>query len=172
MKKRTALVGIFIFLLFVTIYQVAPGMAATNDIKVYINDQLVTFDVPPDLKEGTTLVPFRVIFEKLGAQVGWDADNRIVTAFKDNTIIILQIGKKTASVSNKNVELLRAPEITGGRTMVPLRFVSEALGADVKWDGAKKEIRITQKVSSDSNNSEQNNSGGQLIFDPGQVKFD
>jgi hypothetical protein len=148
-----------------------PAYASPNDdIKVIINGQKLAFDVPPNIKDGITLVPFRAVFEALGANnIGWDAENKIATAFKNNTLIILQIGKKTASVNNSVKELMRAPEVVAGRTMVPLRFVSEALGADVKWDGTKREINITLETQGSTQNSSNNN---QIIFEPGVVIFD
>lgn len=161
-----------VFLLFICL-ATSTGLPAyatpNNEIKVFVNGQKLEFDVPPNEKGGTTLVPFRTVFEALGATVGWDAENQIVTAFKDNTIMILQIGKKTASVNNTTKELLRAPEVVKNRTMVPLRFVSEALGADVKWDGSKREINITLQSSQNSNQKESSNK--QIIFDPGTVTF-
>lgn len=171
MKKWLCIAGLLLLFIFVAIDPLSQAMASTNEIKVYINEQLVTFDVPPDLKEGTTMVPFRKVFEILGANVGWDEDNQIVTAFgKDGTIIILQIGKKSASVNNKNIELLRAPEKLKDRTMVPLRFISEALGAEVKWDEKKNEIRISLNSTGNANGGS-GAKGDKLIYEPGQINF-
>lgn len=84
---------------------------------------------------GTTMVPMRPIFEALGARLTWDAANNSVTAVKSDTTIRLTIGSATATRDGVEVELARAPMLSGGSTLVPLRFVSEALGSKVGWDG-------------------------------------
>jgi len=59
----------------------------------------------------------------------------------DDTIR-LQIGKNFASVNSKRIEIDTAPIIDHGRTMVPVRFISEALGAEVVWDDATKTVTV------------------------------
>jgi hypothetical protein len=89
------------------------------------------------------MVPLRGIFESLGAQVNWYAPTSTISANKGATDVQLSIGDPRATVNGRTV-LLDAPAmILNGSTMVPLRFVSEALGADVKWFEATQTVSIT-----------------------------
>lgn len=82
------------------------------------------------------LLPLRDIFEELGAQVQWDAKARQVSATKGNTNIVLKIGSNQPTVNGKKVTIDVPAMIIDSKTFVPLRFVSEALGATVQWDSA------------------------------------
>lgn len=101
--------------------------------RVSINQQQLNFDVPPVVKRGRTLVPLRAIFEQLGASVKWDAKTKTIQAVKDSTTIILKVGSNTALINGQEISLDVPPEISKGRTLVPIRFVSESLGAEVSW---------------------------------------
>jgi iron complex transport system substrate-binding protein len=68
---------------------------------------------------------------------------QIVSLRRGDTSIQLQIGSKTALIDLRPMSLLEAPIIVGGRTLVPLRFISEAFGADVAWDQQTKRVTIT-----------------------------
>jgi hypothetical protein len=92
---------------------------------------------------GRTMVPLRGIFESLGAQVNWDASTRMITANKNSTEVELTIGDPHATVNGQTVLLDSPAMIMDGSTMVPLRFISEALGADVKWFEATQTVSIT-----------------------------
>ena len=111
-------------------------------ILVYVGNTRLTTDVPPELRNGRTLVPVRSIFEALGADITWDGDSRTVTAVKDGRRVVLQIDNRVATVDGSETMLDQAPVIRGGRTLVPLRFVSEALGASVSWDGTTRSVQI------------------------------
>lgn|GEM_PF-2152987 len=102
--------------------------------RVKINDKQMSFDVPPVIKNGRTLVPLRAIFEELGAEVQWDEKTRTVTALKGDKVISLKIDSYDAEVDGSRVVLDVPAQIMNGRTLVPLRFVSEALGAIVTWN--------------------------------------
>ena len=118
-----------------------------NEIAVYLNGEKMSFDADPYIENGTTRVPMRAIFEGLGADVNWDNDKKLVTAEKDGVEIKLTIGEETALVNGAENKLLVPAEIKNSRTMVPLRFVSEALGAKVDWDGETKTITITSEAA-------------------------
>ena len=92
-----------------------------------------------------TLVGFRAILESLGAEVSWDESTKTVTASKDGTTIKLVIGETTAYVNGETYELATAPEISGGSTMIPLRFISEKLGMNVTWDENTRLICVNSK---------------------------
>nr|WP_269438207.1 copper amine oxidase N-terminal domain-containing protein [Phosphitispora fastidiosa] len=92
------------------------------------------FSVQPIVKDGRTLVPMRAIFNKLGATVNWEEATQTVTAHTYYADVTLQIGSKTAQVNGRDVTLDIAPQIVDGSTLVPLRFISESLGATVRWN--------------------------------------
>ena len=121
-----------------------PAAAAdTSTVKVFVDGRQLTFDVPPMIEGGRTLVPMRTIFEALGAEVYWDGPEQTVSAFKGDTGIAIQIGNPTANVNNSAIALDVPPKIVNGRTLVPLRFVSEALGCSVNWNGAARSVIIS-----------------------------
>ena len=120
------------------------------DITVRVNGKEISFpDQQPYLnKDGRTMVPIRFISESLGAAVGWDEKTKTVTITgKDKSgevmIVKLRIGENRATVNGKNVAFDTKAEFKNGRTMVPLRFVSEVLGAKVSWDQNTKTVNIT-----------------------------
>ena len=127
-------------LLGVLLLTITSGVAA---IQVELNGHPLSFRVPPTQVNGRTMVPLRGIFESLGAQVNWDADTSTITATKDATEVQLSIGNPRATVNGRAVQLDAPAIILNGATMVPLRFVSEALGADVKWFQATQTVSIT-----------------------------
>ncbi|MDQ6423644.1 stalk domain-containing protein [Paenibacillus sp. LHD-117] len=90
------------------------------------------------LVDGRTMVPMRAIFEKLQSKVSWDEKTRTVTAVKDATTVKLTIDAATAHVNAQAVTLDVPPMLLQGKTYVPLRFVSEALGAEVGYDAKRK----------------------------------
>jgi hypothetical protein len=120
-----------------------PGQAATQeDIKIYIGGEEKLFDVPPQVFNGYTFLPMRGIFESLGAQVFWDGVQRQVTAVRKAVKISLKVGETSAAVNGKSVRLDKAPLVYKGTTMVPVRFVSEALGETVEWDENTRSVYI------------------------------
>ncbi len=132
-----------------------PGSSGAAEVKVYLDGNMLGFDEPPIIEDGRTLVPLRAIFEALGADVGWDGETSTVTAQKEQAKIELQIGSRAAYINNQPVELDVPGRIVNDRTMVPLRFVSEALGARVDWDGSARTVQITRALDlslADSNN--------------------
>lgn len=109
-----------------------------------VNAKTVNLDVAPFIhkKTGRTMVPLRFIGEALGAQVDWDNAERKVTYTLYGRTIELWIDKSTALVNGNPVVVDPAPYIVSGRTVVPLRFVSENLGAAVEWEDKTQRITI------------------------------
>ncbi len=99
-------------------------------------------DVAPILEEERTLVPLRFLGETLGATLNWDAEKRQVTLRRDELEVVLWIEQKQALVNDLPVELEVPPRIVRSRTLVPLRFVGETLGAEFQWDSQTREITI------------------------------
>jgi len=118
-----------------------PGVPGA--ISVFVDGSPLTMDVAPLIEQGRTLVPLRAIFEALGATVDWNEATRTVTGKKGATTIKLVVGLESAYVNDKPVTLDVPGRIINGRTLVPLRFVSESLGAGVAWDGAARRVTIS-----------------------------
>ncbi len=120
---------------------------SVGDDTLLINGESVKVETAPYVVgEGTTLVPVRVITEAFGAKVGWDGDTRTVTLNYPDVNIVLQIGNPIAEVNGEAVTLLAAPELPDGRTMVPLRFISENFGADVGYDEETRGISVIKET--------------------------
>jgi uncharacterized YkwD family protein len=111
-------------------------------IQVTVNDTAVQFDQEPIIENDRVLVPVRKIFEALGATVSWTERTQTVTANKNTTVIILQIGKYTMLQNGKIITLDVAPKIVGDRTLVPIRAVSESFGAQVEWLEESRSVQI------------------------------
>jgi len=119
---------------------ITSGMTATQ---VELNGRRLALSVPPTQVSGRTMVPMRDIFESLGAEVQWNETTRTATADKGDNNVQISIGSSRAIVNGRSVPLDVPAMIIHGSTMVPLRFVSEALGADVKWSSATQMVSIT-----------------------------
>lgn len=114
----------------------------TTYITVILNGNKLTFSENPYIENGTTMVPMRAIFEVLGASVDYDTETKAITATKGSTVIKLFANSDTATVNGKEVTLTSPVANKNGTTMVPLRLVSEALGAEVSWDAETKVVTI------------------------------
>ncbi|HWQ22006.1 MAG TPA: copper amine oxidase N-terminal domain-containing protein, partial [Clostridia bacterium] len=110
----------------------------------------VTLDSAPyiDKASGRTMVPMRFIGEAFGASVAWDAGSRRVSVETQGTqnhqalSMVMTISSRKATVNGKSVTLDVAPAIVAGRTFIPLRVISETLGAQVSWNGTTRVVGI------------------------------
>lgn len=101
----------------------------------FINDKGKRMDVPPMIISDRTMVPFRFIGEAFGAQVEWFGETRTVLVRLDDKEVRLVIGQTGPG--------LDVPaQIVNSRTMVPLRYISESLGADVQWFPESRSVEI------------------------------
>lgn len=121
--------------------------------QMLVDGKSVTIDVAPQIVEGRTLLPIKWVAEPLGADVAWDATDRKVTVSLGSTTLELWIGKGEALVNGRSVAIdpqnaKVVPLIVSSRTMLPIRFVAEELGADVQWDPVARSITITGTQSS------------------------
>ena len=110
---------------------------------VSINGKATSIDAAPEIINGRTFVPIRFIAESFGATVEWLPETQGITVTLGDHTIGLQIGNSTAVIDGTIVALAAAPYIKNGRTMVPLRVISEAFGGDVVWDPTARTITIT-----------------------------
>ena len=122
---------------------------AAPDIDLLIDNNTLSFDVPPTIINGRTLVPLRIIFESLGATVQWDSSTKSITGIRDNITIFLQVDNTTALKNGQDLILDVPATILDNRTMVPARFIAEALGAEVNWNEATRIVEIKSNLPYD-----------------------
>lgn len=134
------------FALLIITAAVVTNAAAAAPVRLFVNGAEVASDVPPDIRSGVAVVPIRFVTAHLGYAASWDATTRQAVISGNGKRITLRAGSRTASVNGTALSLTRPVELTGGRVMVPLRFVSEALGAQVAWDGTQRQIRISRRT--------------------------
>src|SRR5665648_1235689 len=115
-----------------------------SDVGVYIDGTEVDFpDAKPYMSNSRTLVPVRFVVEQLDASIDWNNDTGTVAISKDNNSIELVIGSTEMVRNGVSSAMDVAPVISDSRTMVPVRFVSEQLGALVEWDIEKNSAMLT-----------------------------
>jgi len=108
-----------------------------------VNVDTYELDVAPYIKNDYTMVPLRFVAEAFGAKVGWDDATRTATIDFAGHSIKVAIGSTEAVVDGETVTMPLPAEIVNSRTMVPVRFISEAFGFTVKWDGVARTVTIT-----------------------------
>ncbi|NLV16695.1 MAG: copper amine oxidase N-terminal domain-containing protein [Syntrophomonadaceae bacterium] len=159
---RGRMLLVLAFLLLVPVLLI-PAEAAANEPVVVVfsigsstytvNGVPQTMDVSPAIIEGRTLLPIRFVATPLNADVGWDGTARKATVSLGTDLMELWIGQSDALVNGKTVPIDAdnpniKPLIINGRTMLPLRFVTENLGCGVQWDPVTRNVTITSGDSS------------------------
>lgn len=114
-----------------------------NFFNLKINGEIMNCEVPPIVFNDYSVVPARDVFEKLGAEVLWNAENEAVTVNYQETQILLYINDTTAYRNGRAESMPIAPKIINAKTMIPVRYVSESLGFDVDFDSSTDTISIT-----------------------------
>jgi len=109
------------------------GIVIVTGIPVYLNGERLYFDVPPQLINGRTLVPFRKLLEALGATVDYDPATKLIKATKEDKVIQFKAGDTKAYINGEELILDVPAREMKGRTLVPLRFAGAALGGSVEW---------------------------------------
>ena len=115
--------------------------AAGQGVSVTLNGSTLNLAPAPQERAGRIFVPLRGIFEQLGASVVYQ--NGIINAQGNGRAVSLRIGSTQATVNGQLQNLDVAPFVVGASTYVPLRFVSQALGAGVDYDAANKIVALT-----------------------------
>jgi hypothetical protein len=111
-----------------------------------INGQSQSLDAAPYIKNNRTMVPIRFISEQMGAKVDWINSERKVAITMGSVAISLWVDKSVAYVNGVERKLDASPEIVGSRTFVPIRFISENMGAKVYWVDSEQRVTVVQKV--------------------------
>ncbi len=144
---------ILLLILITLVQHSAPDAYAEDSIKIIIDGKRIKPDVDPYISNDRTLVPIRVIAEELDSVVEWDNDNRAVHISKEDVHILLRIDSYLVEYTNDNETTYTiidvVPQITGDRTFVPLRLISNALGVGIEWDNDKRTVYIDSSESSE-----------------------
>jgi len=149
MKKK---IFAILFLIISAMVISAPSFALDEnyvikgDIKVYVNDNLIGFDVQPFFYKSRTMVPIRGVFEAMGALVEWDNYTKTVEVSKGGIEVRVQLDNPVALVNGRRISMDVPAVGLNGRIFVPVRFISEALGADVDWDNNTKTVYINETI--------------------------
>ena len=145
MKNKRILGLLIVLVLCSTFFTAFAAENVDNDqLKVYYNDEVITFDVEPIIEAGRTLVPLRAIFETMGCAVYYSEEDEkeIVSARRTDDSLLLTIGENKMYFNNNEISLDVPAKIINGRTLVPLRAISEAFECEVVWNGDTRTIYI------------------------------
>ncbi|GGN95438.1 copper amine oxidase N-terminal domain-containing protein [Saccharibacillus kuerlensis] len=146
MKKRMLLTVPLALGLFAS-----PANASV--MQVSVDNKAVTFNTNPLVKENVTMVQVAPIFRSLAISFNWDQQKQQISAVKNGTKMILNVGSRTAYINGQPMRMPLAPTLINGNVFVPLRFVSEAAGAKVNLSGSRISI-ISANTSSSPNSTD------------------
>lgn len=116
-----------------------------GEAKYTVNGEEKTMDVAAYTKDGRTFLPVRFAANAVGvsdANILWDGATQKVTIFKGDRVVQMTIGSKVLVVNGVSINMDVAPETVSGRTMLPIRFLAQALGADIQWNPETQEVTI------------------------------
>ncbi|MFY0543547.1 copper amine oxidase N-terminal domain-containing protein [Brevibacillus sp. H7] len=134
----------------------APAATVQANIKVVYHQKAIAFpDQKPVIRDQRTLVPIRPIAEGLGFDVDWNTQTRTVTIVKGANSVKLVVSQKIAKRNGETITLDVPAQIINQRTMVPVRFIAEALNYDVNWEAATQTVLITDKAAATNPGTEQ-----------------
>lgn len=153
MKKLTLILALGIILTFAS-----ASVILASTVNIVVNGDVVNFpDTQPYInQDNRTMVPVRFISQQLGAEVSWDEAKQSVNIFYNQNTIRIPIGEKVAYVGGTQIQLDTNAVIENDRTMVPLRFVSEALGAQVLYSSTDFTVRISSLYDMSGTQTRQN----------------
>ncbi|CAM2971740.1 copper amine oxidase N-terminal domain-containing protein [Paenibacillus sediminis] len=142
-QTKAGLLAVIFFIIFAATAQAAAS--TQSPIRVWLDQKEMKFQIAPVIKNGITFVQFKPLFQSLGYDVSWDAKTKQVAATAGGQKLQLTINSKTAYVNGGKNSLQEAPFITGGNTLVPLRFIAESTGYPVLWDAKARTIKIDRQ---------------------------
>lgn len=146
---------------------IAVPALAHPPITVYVDQQEVVFsDQAPVIVDDRTLVPMRRIFEAMDASVTWDEPSQTITSTRGSDVVTMTIGKTQVYKNGQVVYTMDVPaQIMQDRTMVPIRAVAVAFGANVAWDG----VHYVIDISTDGTSTAGGNISKQIHADDGTL---
>lgn len=118
-----------------------------KEITLKVNGKQVKTDTAPEIKNGRTFIPLRAMFEAIGMEVEWTADDQTARAYnqKEDLYVGLTVGLVSSTVGNRNKIMEEPAYISNNRVMVPVRFIGESLGYEVNWNSSTKEINMAKE---------------------------
>lgn len=116
--------------------------SAKSEIKIFVSDKEIKPETPAYIENGRTMVPLRFISEALGEKVDWKADTKTVLIGDNKASLV--IGEKEIEANGKKIAIDSPAVIKDARTFVPLRAISEILGAKVDWDASTRSVKISK----------------------------
>jgi len=131
--------------LIVALASIPFTAAAASPISVILDGQRLSFDVPPQVINGSTMIPYSALTKKLGATLSADAKAKKLTVKRGSTTVVLTVNSSTAVINGKSVSLDAKVVEKNGRTLVPLRFLGEAFGLWVNWNNSTKTVNLESK---------------------------
>lgn len=120
----------------------AEKSSAKSEIKIFVSDKEIKPETPAYIENGRTMVPLRFISEALGEKVDWKADTKTVLIGDNKASLV--IGEKEIEANGKKIAIDSPAVIKDARTFVPLRAISEILGAKVDWDASTRSVKINK----------------------------
>ena len=141
--KMKKIISIILMLCLISSYGISYAYYE-DDITVMLNDEELYFDQEPVMINDRVLVPMRFIFEAMDCDVDWDEDVMQIDVYKnDDNIMTLWIDDNEMYLPDDVVYLDVPPQLINDRTLVPIRAISESIGADVDWDDSTNTVIIT-----------------------------
>lgn len=113
-----------------------PATTAPVVPRVVLDGRQVSFSIDPAFESGRLLVPLRTIFEAMGATVTWNQDTQTAGAVRGGVTVIIPLNSTTPSVNGQAWTLDVPAKVVNNVTLAPVRFVAEAFGGKVAWDGS------------------------------------
>ena len=139
-----------IYLVLTLLFSFSFPAVAHPEVTVVVDGEALAFDVSPVIIQERTMVPMRAIFERLGAAVDWVQEEQIIIAAKGSLFVSLKIGSETMIVQDVAEDAVQTkilldspPVLIDSRALVPVRAVSDSLGANVEWIPETYTVRIT-----------------------------
>ncbi|NHN30940.1 stalk domain-containing protein [Paenibacillus agricola] len=118
----------------------------SSEVSISIDGKRQKYEQPAIIRDGSTLAPMRAIFESLGATVSWDQATQVATGRKGDTTITLNIRDGKATKNGQQVKLEVPAQLINGYSMAPARFIGEAFGGQLTWDGTTRAVQINTAV--------------------------
>ncbi len=141
LRKRFC--GFCVLVLVGLLFSASPTLAQAS---IYLDGQELA-GASPVMVGGRTMVPMRVLFEALGANVQYFSAEKIVLAQKNGVKVSLQANNQRVSINDVVQYLDVSPQVYQGKLYVPLRFVTEALGGNARWDATSQTVFVTTGAS-------------------------
>ncbi len=123
---------------------------SSDAIGILLDGVPVVCDVPPVIEDGRTLIPVRALFEAMDGTLQWNELTREVMIHIDEKVVVLTIDSKTASVNGIETTIDVPAKIIDGRTLIPVRFVTESIGCSVEWDDVNRTVIITSPQTTET----------------------